>query len=49
MFYIQSSNLQHQGLLRNGAQEFANMSLDPSDVTALAAFLKSLTEDYDDA
>jgi hypothetical protein len=49
MFYIQSSNLQHQGLLRNGAPEFANMSLDPSDVTALAAFLKSLTEDYDDA
>jgi cytochrome c peroxidase len=48
-FYIRSSQLARQGLLRNGAAEFAGMSLSPSDLNALVAFLKALTEDYDDA
>ena len=29
--------------------EFANMSISQDDLAALVAFLKSLTEDYDDA
>jgi hypothetical protein len=48
-FYIKTSNLAHQGLLRNAAPEFQGMSLSEDDVAALAAFLASLTEDYDDA
>lgn len=48
-FYISSSELAQAGLLRNAPAEFANMSLSNDDVTALVAFLKSLTEDYDDA
>jgi cytochrome c peroxidase len=48
-FYINSSRLARQGLLRNAAAEFAGMSLSASDLNALVAFLKSLTEDYDDA
>jgi hypothetical protein len=48
-FYINSSQLARQGLLRNGAAEFAAMSLSASDLNALVAFLQSLTEDYDDA
>lgn len=46
---IASSQLAHHGLLRNAAPEFANMHPSQDDVAALAAFLKSLTEDYDDA
>jgi hypothetical protein len=37
------------GALRNAAPEFQGMSLSEDDVAALAAFLASLTEDYDDA
>lgn len=48
-FYINSSQLARQGLLRNAAVEFAAMSLSAGDLNALVAFLKSLTEDYDDA
>jgi cytochrome c peroxidase len=48
-FYIQSSQLAHQGTLRNAPSQFANMHLTNDDIAALAAFLKSLTEDYDDA
>ena len=48
-FYIQSSQLARLGLLRNAPIEFRNMSLSEDDVAALVAFLKSLTEDYDDA
>jgi len=47
--YITNSKLAHSGLLRNAPAEFANMSLSEADVTALVAFLQSLTEDYDDA
>jgi cytochrome c peroxidase len=48
-FYINSSQLARQGQLRNGAAEFAGMSLSADDLNALVAFLKALTEDYDDA
>ncbi len=48
-FYVSGSTLARAGLLRNAPPEFQNMSLSDSDVTALAAFLASLTEDYDDA
>jgi hypothetical protein len=48
-FYINSSQLARQGLLRNAPPEFQNISLSEDDVAALVAFLKSLTEDYDDA
>ncbi|MGH9733474.1 MAG: hypothetical protein ACRD8A_02640 [Candidatus Acidiferrales bacterium] len=49
LFYIKSSQLAREGLLRNPAPEFQRMSISQSDVDALAAFLASLTEDYDDA
>ena len=48
-FYISSSQLARQGNLRNAPPEFKNMSLSPADLDALVAFLRSLTEDYDDA
>ena len=48
-FYLNSSQLARQGLLRNAPAEFQNMSLSEHDVAALVAFLKSLTEDYNDA
>jgi hypothetical protein len=35
--------------LRNAPLEFKGMSLSEEDVTALVAFLRALTEDYDDA
>jgi cytochrome c peroxidase len=47
--YITMSGLAHEGLMRNAPPEFANMSLNQDDVAALVAFLKSLTEDYDDS
>jgi hypothetical protein len=37
------------GALRNAPVEFQGMSLGDGDVAAVAAFLASLTEDYDDA
>ncbi len=40
--------LARQGLLRNPPTEFASMSISDDDVSALVAFLLSLTEDYDD-
>jgi cytochrome c peroxidase len=48
-FYIRSSQLAHQGALRNAPLEFNGMSISEDDVNALVAFLMSLTEDYDDA
>ena len=47
-FYIESSALARQGLLRNAPPEFNKMSLSNDDVEALVAFLRALTEDYDD-
>jgi hypothetical protein len=48
-FYIQTSQLARQGLLRDAPAEFRGMSLGSDDINALVAFLLSLTEDYDDA
>lgn len=48
-FYINSSALARQGNLRNAPPQFQNMSIDQSDVSALVAFLRSLTQDYDDS
>jgi hypothetical protein len=48
-FYINSSQLARQGLLRNPPPEFQQMSLSNEDLNSLVAFLLSLTEDYDDA
>ena len=48
-FYIGSSALAKAGKLRNAPAEFSQMSLSEEDVSALTAFLLSLTEDYDDA
>jgi cytochrome c peroxidase len=48
-FYIDTAQLAHQGQLRNAAIEFAGMSISAEDLGALVAFLKALTEDYDDA
>jgi cytochrome c peroxidase len=47
--YIAVSLLARQGMLRNAPAEFAHMSISQDDLAALVAFLKSLTEDYDDA
>jgi len=48
-FYVFTSQLARQGVLRNPPIEFANMSISNDDVSALVAFLMSLTEDYDDS
>ena len=48
-FYIRSSALAHQSALRNAPLEFSGMSLSEADIDALVAFLRALTEDYDDA
>ena len=47
-FYINSSQLEREGLLRNPPPEFKAMSISQDDIDALKAFLKALTEDYDD-
>jgi cytochrome c peroxidase len=47
-FYLNNSQLARQGLLRNAPPEFQNMSISAADLSALVAFLESLTEDYDD-
>jgi cytochrome c peroxidase len=48
-FYVFTSQLARQGMLRNPPPEFAGMSLSQDDIDAVTAFLLSLTEDYDDA
>jgi cytochrome c peroxidase len=47
--YVRNSALARAGQLRNAPPEFAAMSISQDDLSALVAFLKSLTEDYDDA
>jgi cytochrome c peroxidase len=46
-FYRRVSSLERVGALRNGAEELAGIALTDSDARALAAFLRSLDEDYD--
>ena len=47
--YIAVEALARSGQMRNAPPEFANMSISQDDIDALVAFLKSLTEDYDDS
>jgi len=46
-FYVHVSELALEGKLRNGDPELTRISLDEKDIRALAAFLRSLDEDYD--
>jgi cytochrome c peroxidase len=46
-FYVEMAQLASRGQMRNPAREYRNMMLESSDIPALAAFLKSLNEDYD--
>lgn len=48
-FYVFASQQARNGQLRNAPAEFHGMSISQDDVSALAAFLLSLTEDYDDS
>jgi cytochrome c peroxidase len=47
--YIRMSQMARSGAMRNAPPEFRNMSLTQDDLSALVAFLISITEDYDDA
>jgi cytochrome c553 len=46
-YYINISELAKQGQLRNGAPELKAINLSQEDIKPLAAFLRSLNEDYD--
>lgn len=46
-YYIRFSDLARRGKLRNGAPELSSITLDEEDIKPLAAFLRSLNEDYD--
>lgn len=46
-FYQQMSALQNAGKLRNGDPDIGAIDIDADDTKALAAFLRSLNEDYD--
>ena len=45
-FYVRISELARAGKLRNGSPEIADIHLAVTDISPLAAFLKSLNEDY---
>jgi cytochrome c peroxidase len=45
--YAQFSSLARGGRMRNPAPELSGMALGGADVAALAAFLRSLNEDYE--
>lgn len=46
-FYREISSKARAGLVRNAAPELSDIRLAPADETALAAFLRSLDEDYE--
>ena len=46
-FYIRTSALARAGKLRNADPELSGILLDDDDVAPLAAFLRSLNEDYE--
>jgi cytochrome c peroxidase len=46
-FYMRTTALARAGLLRNGAPELTRMEIGEADVAPLAAFLRSLDEDYE--
>jgi len=45
-FYAKASGLKRLGMLRNGAGEIGRITIIPADFSPLAAFLRSLNEDY---
>src|SRR5690606_23967328 len=45
-FYRETSDLARAGLVRNASPELAGIRLDDEDAADLAAFLRSLNEDY---
>jgi cytochrome c peroxidase len=45
--YVQASGLVRRDALRNGARELRHMVISEADVVPLAAFLRSLNEDYE--
>jgi cytochrome c peroxidase len=45
-YYVVTSDEARAGELRNGSPEMAGIQIDESDVVPLAAFLRSLNEDY---
>jgi cytochrome c peroxidase len=45
-FYMNASRLARDGKLRNGSPEIEDIHLSKSDIAPLAAFLRSLNEDY---
>jgi cytochrome c peroxidase len=46
-FYIEMSRLARAGKLRNAAPELSGIFLKEEDIAPLAAFLRSLNEDYE--
>jgi len=46
-YYLRMSGMAREGKLRNGDPELTRISLSEEDIVALAAFLRSLDEDYD--
>ena len=46
-YYIRTSDLARHGAIRNGAPELGGINIDEQDIVPLAAFLRSLNEDYD--
>jgi hypothetical protein len=46
-YYLRISELSREGLIRNGAPELSGITLTEEDIEPLAAFLRSLNEDYD--
>src|SRR5262249_12558193 len=46
-FYVNASALARAGQLRNGARELRAMNIGTGDIVSLAAFLRSLNEDYE--
>jgi hypothetical protein len=46
-YYIRVSELSRDGLIRNGAPELSGITITEDDIPPLAAFLRSLNEDYD--
>lgn len=46
-YYVRVSEMARHGAIRNGAPELRGIDIDQQDIHALAAFLRSLNEDYD--
>ena len=46
-YYIRTAQLAREGKLRNGAAEMRDITIEEKDIAPLAAFLRSLNEDYD--